>query len=184
MKKLIFIFSLLTIISCSSVKYYEYYHNDNITEMNSKYAYCTLEVHKDKVIYRAFNNSYVYKEKEPISFLYIETGKMSDLDYIPLWKASKFYYYIDENQKKVIDYTLLSDADIKLLGGYFKENNLYKRESKQPEDYHFNNYNLNRIAIWFPSELKRVQKINYSKFPKEIQKINLVNPDSEKGNIK
>ncbi|MDN3694344.1 hypothetical protein QWZ06_19675 [Chryseobacterium tructae] len=184
MKKIFFIFLLLTIVSCSSVKYYEYYYNDNLSEINSKYVYSTLEVHKDKAIYRAFDNGYVYKEKEPVSFIYIETEKISDLDYIPLWKASKFYYYTDENQKKVIDYTLLSETDIKLLGGYFKENNVYRKENKKPEDYHFDNSNLNRISIEFPSELKRVKKIDYSKFPKTIKKINPENPDSQKDNIK
>ncbi|WP_123868097.1 hypothetical protein [Chryseobacterium lactis] len=97
MKKIILVCLLLTIMSCNSVKYYEYYYNDNAAEINSKYAYCTLEVQKDKAIYRAFNNDYVYKEKEPISFLYIETEKLNDLDYIPLWKTSKFY--INGNQK-------------------------------------------------------------------------------------
>jgi len=181
---MIVLFSLLTLISCSPIKYYEYYYNDNLREINANYAYCTLEVRKNKTVYRAFYNDYLYQEKEPISFLYIETDKMADADYIPLWKASKIYYYINGSQKKVIDYPNLSDADIKLIGGYFRENNTYRRENRRPEDYHFNNYNLNQMAIWFPSELKRVKKIDYSKFPKAIQKLNLVNPDAEKDSIK
>jgi hypothetical protein len=181
---MIALISLLTMISCSPIKYYAYYYNDNLAEINARYAYCTLEVHKNKTIYRAFYNDYVCKEKEPISFLYIETEKMADVDYIPLWKASKIYYYVNENQKKVGDYALLSNADIKLIGGYFRENNTYRRENRRPEDYHFNDYNLNQIVIWFPSELKRVKKIDYTKFPKAIQKLNLVNPDAEKDSIK
>lgn len=67
--------SLLITISCSPIKYYEYYYNDNLREINANYAYCTLEVRKNKTVYRAFYNDYVYQGKDPISFLYIEQRK-------------------------------------------------------------------------------------------------------------
>ncbi|MDM1409100.1 hypothetical protein [Myroides sp. DF42-4-2] len=199
----------LICMSCNSVKYYEYYVKAKT--IKDREIYCTLEVTKDKIIYRSSLYGPVSFEKGNLPFLYIEienkdesnTFKVGDFYKLIYYEYVKYTYngyvnyseidvkydkyeYIQDSLNGVYKgewYGPLSNEDKEEFPNYYKKENSYKikGEMKQDWDYQFEHGYLNAVTMWFPAELKRTRKIDYSKFSVERDLIDTVT-DSVKNN--
>lgn len=184
MKKIFLILLVLSMTSCGKSIYYVY-------DYDTKYHtnYCTLEItRKKEIIYRASSDEY-WSQSYPFSNLYI---------YI---YSDKYATDITKNH-----YSFVSGiADLILVENEFKPkfknafvvtfidkpgySILYKKEGNDTifnvadNDFEYlkegRGFKENGIK-WFPPYMVKVDKIDYTKFPKSIQHLNLKNPRKEK----
>lgn len=184
-KSIILVLSLLC-FSCNSVKYYEYYvGGDSIIDFSS---YCTLEITNKKIVYRSSTFNIPNSNKEWIPFLYIELDNKYEANTFKIGDFKKLIFY--ESILNIDDITdvkyskceffqdsitsvdgsewfgPLGEKDKNEFPGYYKKGNTYRldREEKTDWEYQFENGFLNAVGLWFPKELKRTRKIDYSKF--------------------
>ena len=180
MKKLILLLSLV-FLSCGKSMYYAY----EITDKNYS-SYCTLEItSKKEIIYRGSSYKYL-SDSYPYSneYIYIHLyGDQSATD-INDWRNSFVHGIADlwiikkdlkpKLEQRLIDFVYKPDYSV-----------LYKKTESDTIISVANNnfeylkegrgFETNGIK-WFPPYMVKIDKIDYAKFGKSIQHLNLKNP--------
>lgn len=198
------IVSLLCGCSSNPVKYYEYYERRKSYDPLSIGNYCTLEVTKDRLIYRAKIFTEDFSTKQVVRYLYMEVPNEGNKDLVLFKDFKNVKILLNENpedfsskDKKYnmlvffqgkIGSSELPDSfssvikieDKKQFPTYEKKGNRYK---KLGLDLHLSRYKfsepfLDRTAIWFPPKFKRTRKINYSLFKVNKDLIDRIDRDS------
>ena len=164
--KTIFILLLLCVSSCkttnqSFVKYYAYESKEKFSN-GLPVQYYTLESSPNKQIIR-FSSSQEYDEA---SVLKIYGGKKHTfiMGYLEdIYEEGKYMI-----SAEYVKETLFNDLYIITnKKAYLRYNNVNEMLSDETIK-HLQNRKLLNLRFWFPPEMKRVRKIDYSKFPKDI----------------
>lgn len=168
-------------MSCGKSTYYVY----DVCDIN-KYNYCTLEVtRKNEVIYRATSDFYLLNNN---LYVYIYSGKTSSIvnqDFISFaCNQADLYYIKNSDNINYINLPINAFGDNKGAMGYTKKGKdtiTTNINTNRDLEYFQNDIALKESGFkWYPSYMVKVDKIDYSRFPKEIQHLNLKNPRKEK----
>ena len=160
MKKTLFILCCILFSSCSKKLYYAY-------ENTAEGSYCTFEVTKKDITYRAVSTEHYVTNSHPAKeYVYINSNNS-----IPYTKEPRIGYgailvYLKSQQLPIV-----MDTNKKypgFLNRYLfysteKNNNsleLVKDEDLMKKEEFFKKHDL----FWFPPYLKKVNKIEYEKF--------------------
>jgi hypothetical protein len=181
MKKIILILLVFILISCAKSTYYayEYKHNDY-------YNYCTLEItEKKEVIYRA-SADYYQSRSYPYSNLYIYI--YSDKDATDVNKNHYSFvsgfselYLIKTDLKPKLEHRFLDFGNKPGYSVLYRIDDEIKDTIFSTADNDFEylkegtGFETNGIK-WFPPYMVKIDKIDYTKFHKSIQHLNLKNP--------
>jgi len=178
MKLFLLSFFILITISCSKTYYYAYERHDT-------YSYCTIEhnTRKKQIIYRGYSYEYAFSGigyvyisceasttnknnlifTSPLDIFYTREGsRIDNFKYIPgtvLFREDKFppgssIGYTEKHRKDTLELHLYNDS-------------LFKVEPSLEQAH----------ITWMPPYMVRVKKIDYSKFPKNVQHLDLKNPE-------
>ena len=181
MKKIIQYIILFSLISCGKSTYYVY----DVCDIN-RYNYCTLEItSKNEVIYRATSDSYSLNN---IIYTYIYSAKKSSIvneDFISFaCNQADFYYIKNSNNFNYINLPINVFGENKGAMGYTKKGKdtiITNINTERDLQYFQNDIALKKSGFkWYPSYMVKVDKIDYSRFPKSIQHMNLKDPRKEK----
>ncbi|WP_281309422.1 hypothetical protein [Flavobacterium flavigenum] len=183
MKKIILIALYLGVLSCGKSIYYVY----DTSKDEDHYSYCTLEItSKKEIIYRAASYKYWALSDPRNSYIYIYSDKsatdinenhysfvsgISDISYIrsryePEFKHF-FIHFVDKPGYSVLYRRGVSDTIYSTADNDFE----YLKEGQ--------GFKENGIK-WFPPYMVKVDKIDYTKFGKKIQHLNLNSPKRKK----
>ena len=179
-------------ISCNRATYYAWENNEG--------DYCTLEVKRYKTIYRA---SAFYDYTDDNIYLYVEDEKDRDLDrdnfltdrveidFSNLVKLSKLT--VAESQKEHPDLSckVLTDG-FDLWKKYEKDRKITFDKSESQDTIYLrssdiiefddkygivkDSYLQKEGIMKFPQRMYKIKRVNYHKFPRQIQKLNLKYP--------
>lgn len=179
MKGIILIVLCFIILSCNRSIYYVY----DITNDEDHYSYCTLEITgKKEIVYRAVSYKYWNLSNARNSYVYIYSDKsstdvndnhysfvtgISDISYIrsgyePEFKHF-FVHFVDKPGYSVLYRREISDTIYSTADNGFE----YLNEGQ--------GFKENGIK-WFPPYMVKIDKINYEKFGKKNQHLNLKKP--------
>lgn len=186
MKKLFLLVFFFSLLSCSKSIYYAYYEKD----INHP-SYCTLEITKKKeIIYRAssyeyssqsypFDNLYIYIYSDKYAtnidenYYSFVSGGTSDIVYIKNEfkpKFSSFFLFFDYYKP---GYSI----------SYFRDGNdtIFSTARNDFEYLKTKGIGFKEHGIkWFPPYMVKVDKIDYTKFKKSVQHMNLKDPRKHK----
>jgi hypothetical protein len=183
MKKIILIVLTLNFLSCGKSVYYVF---DDVKDKDYP-SYCSLEITKKKeIIYRA--SSYKYSSQSyPFSnlYIYIYSDQLStdiDKDYYRFVSGTSDLFFIKNEFKPKYQHSLLNLANNVVPSIYYRiEENDTIINSEHDFEYlkKVDGFKENGI-LWFPPYMVKVDKIDYTKFKKSVQHMNLKDPRKQK----
>lgn len=184
MKNIFLILSSLFLISCSKSTYYAYEYRD---EINHHYSYCTLELtRKQEIIYRGRSDKY-YEYPNKNLYIYIYSDKYaSEINekYISFARNYSNLFYIRDILNPTYNATAINifgESPKFIEYAKIKADSITHSNNENFLEYAKKEYGLYMAGIkWFPPYMVKVDKIDYTKFGKEIQHLNLKNPRKEK----
>ena len=161
--KTIFILLLLCVSSCkttnqSFVKYYAYESKEKFSN-GLPVQYYTLESRFDRQIIR-FSNLEMYKN--PIVKIKGKEDQTFIINYITDIYEESYNFALSTDIKETFFRKLYIVTKRK---AYLRYNNVNEMLSNETIEY-LKNKNILILPFWFPPEMKRVKKIDYSKFRK------------------
>lgn len=184
MKKIILILLVLSMTSCGKSIYYVY-------DYDTKYHtnYCTLEItRKKEIIYRASSDEY-WSRSYPFSnlYIYIYSDKYAtdiDRDYYRFVSGTSELHFIKNEFEPKYRRSILNLESVTVPSVMYRidENDTIFNVTRNNDFEHLkkvSGYKENGV-LWFPPYMVKVDKIDYTKFGKEIQHLNLKNPRKEK----
>ena len=183
MKNTILIVMIFIFLSCGKSVYYVY---DDLA--NKDYpSYCALEITKKKeIIYRGSSYKY-WSHSHPQSniFIYIYSDKnatdITKNHYRFVSGTSQLYLIENKIKPKYIGRVLNLENNVIPSVFYSIEENDKIVNSEENFEYlkKVDGFKENGV-LWFPPYMVKIDKIDYKKFGKEIQHLNLKNPRIQK----
>jgi hypothetical protein len=179
MKKIILIVLTLNFLSCGKSIYYVYEYKDK--ENNS---YCTLEItNKKEIIYRA-TSDYYWANSYPFSNIYIYIYSDKNATSINENRYSFVYgfselYLIENDIKPKYKYSFIDFGNKPSYSIFYRkdQNDTIVNTARGDFEYLKEGTGFKENGIkWFPPYMVKVDKIDYTKFGKEIQHLNLKKP--------
>jgi hypothetical protein len=184
MKKIILITVFFSFISCGKSIYYAYEDiGKNYSGESYIKSYCTIEVtRKKEVIYRATSSNYWMNDyKKSNKFVYLYSYNDDDFPNIDNESFSfsnillEMYYIKNHPPNYRIGFVKNIYPSKVYIDFIKKGKDSLKSEyylNDLPKENSFEEAGIN----WFPPYMVKIDKIDYLKFPKEIQHMNLKNP--------
>lgn len=176
MKGIILLLGIFIFSSCAKSNYYAY-------ENRESNSYCTIEVTRQKeFIYRASSSNYWNKgSKKSNKFIYMSSMKNIDFtkinnDDVSFLNNFLEIYYINNFPPRYKFGAIENTFPNKIYINFLKKDNDSLKSEYYIKDLPKQN-SLDEAGVnWFPPYMLKVNKINYLKFPKEIQHMNLKDP--------
>ena len=165
MKKTLFILCCILLLSCSKKLYYAY-------ENTAEGSYCTFEVNKKDIIYRAVSTEHYVTNSYPTKeYVYIVSNNGVAQSEEPKIDYGSLLLYLNNTEINLATVQEYLEPDGDFLFYLEKKDSLklIKNDALMKNEVFFKNHDL----FWFPPYLKQVDKIEYDKFNLPYKKKNL-----------